>query len=159
MHRGWSRESSPGIQCGNGKKRGPCHRNVKYCNRTVQGVRKLCTIGDIGHSCSGVKDPLQIRFLKLLPLATKTWSGLENRMQTYPTRFFLTREEAISKNLAFSLVHPELKQSKYRQKCAHHAPAKTFYRAPRWTAGFSVNKNLLFSFFPHQKSCSATLKP
>lgn len=59
----------------------------------------------------------------------------------------LTWEEAISRNLAFSLVHPELKQSKYRQKCAHHAPAKTFYRAPRRTAGFSVNKNLWFVFF------------
>lgn len=59
----------------------------------------------------------------------------------------LTQEKEISRNLAFSPVHPELKQSKYHQKCAHHAPAKTFYRAPRRTAGFSANKNLLVVFF------------
>lgn len=73
----------------------------------------------------------------------------------------LTQEKEISRNLAFSPVHPELKQSKYHQKCAHHAPAKTFYRAPRRTAGFSANKNLLVVFFSFSspKGCSATLKP
>lgn len=59
----------------------------------------------------------------------------------------LTQEKEISRNLAFPPVHPELKQSKYHQKCAHHAPAKTFYRAPRRTAGFSANKNLLVVLF------------
>lgn len=88
---------------------------------------------------------MQILFLKLLPFCYKSVEWLGEQDADLPHQV-LTREEVISKNLAFSPVHPELKQSKYRQKCAHHAPAKTFYRAPRRTAGFSVNKKLSFVF-------------
>lgn len=76
------------------------------------------------------------------------WLGEQDADLPYQV---LTQEEAISRNLAFSPVHPELKQTKYHQKCTHHVPAKTFYRAPRWTAGFSANKNLLFFFFLTKK--------
>lgn len=154
MHRGWGRELSPGIQCGNGKKWGPCHRNVKYCNTTVQGDKEALYHRGYWPQLLWGEGSFADSFSQVPSICYKSVEWLGEQDADLPCQV-LTQEEAISRNLAFSPVHPELRQSKYHQKCAHHAPAKTFSRASHRTAGFSAIKICWFSFFfPHQKAAA-----
>lgn len=123
-----------------------CHRNVKYCNTTVQGDKEALYHRGYWPQLLWGERSFADSFPQVASICYKSveWLGEHDADLDHQV---LTWDETISNNLAFSPVHPELKQSKYRQKCAHHAPAKTFYRAPRRTAGFSVNKNLCCFFF------------